>query len=428
VSDALRIVALLALVAANAFFVIGEYAVITARRGPLRARADAGSAGARTALRLMDDPVRVISTVQVGISAIGILSGSVGQPLVESLLGGSLPGWLDFALAFVIVTYLALVFGELAPKALTLDRAESLAIQVARPIAVLAAVLRPVVWVLQGSARLLLRPLGVREVTVGDSIRSPQELRDLIDEAEATGLIPAAQEELLHNVFEFSDREAADAMVPAPEVIWLDADLGVGAAIDRILTARHTRYPVGRGTLDLPVGLAYTPEIAAAARRDPKQPVGSLAHDALIVPENKDLGALLRELRERNQQLALVADEYGHTVGIVSLEDIVEEIIGEIEGEFDLPDDRLEWQGDDTVVVAGSMTVDDFNEALGTRLPVGDERTMAGLLFAGLGHRPQVGESLEVGPARLAVAELDGLRIKRVAVTLPIGRPGASAD
>ncbi|HVW46669.1 MAG TPA: hemolysin family protein [Solirubrobacterales bacterium] len=424
-SDLLRLLALLALVGANAFFVIGEYAVITARRGVLRERAAAGSAGAKTALTLMDDPVRVISTVQIGITAIGILSGSVGQPVVESILGDALPGWADFAIAFAIVTYLALVVGELAPKALTLARAESLAIRVAPPIALLARILRPVVAVLQGSARLLVRPFGVETVTVGDSIRSPQELREMIDEAEETGLIPRAQEELLHKVFEFSDKEAADAMVPAADVAWLDADLDVGAAIDRILTVRHARYPVGDGSLDRPLGLAYAIEIASAARADRTSRIRDLVHEALIVPENKDLGALLRELRERNQQLALVADEYGHTVGIVSLEDILEEIVGEIEGEFDLPDDRIEWRGDHTAVVAGSMTIDDFNETTGTHLPVGEERTIAGLVFSTLGHSPRVDDVVTVDSVRMTVESLDGLRIERVALELPDDRQPA---
>src|SRR5215218_8826860 len=157
-SDFLRVLALLGLIAGNAFFVIGEYAVVTARRAGLRRRAEAGSAGARTALRLMDDPVRVISTVQVGITAIGILTGALAEPLVRGLLGDAIPSWLTFVLAFAVVTYLSVVFGELVPKALTLDRAETLAVLVARPIELISIAVRPVVWVLERSASLVLRP------------------------------------------------------------------------------------------------------------------------------------------------------------------------------------------------------------------------------------------------------------------------------
>jgi putative hemolysin len=180
-SDLLRVLALFALVAGNAFFVIGEYSVVTARRSRLLARADGGSRGARAALRLMDDPVGVISAVQVGITAIGILTGAVGEPLVRDLLGDAIPGWLGFLIAFAIVTYLSVVLGELAPKALTLDRAEALAVAVARPIIAIARVLHPAVWVLQRSAEIVLRPFGVREVVVADTIRSAEELRAFVD-------------------------------------------------------------------------------------------------------------------------------------------------------------------------------------------------------------------------------------------------------
>src|SRR5262245_13037785 len=172
--DAWRVVALLALVAGNAFFVIGEYSIVTARRSALARRS---SRGAATALKLMEDPVRVISTVQVGITAIGILTGAVGEPLVRDLLGDGIPTWLGFLIAFAVVTYLSVVLGELVPKALTLDRAETLAALVSRPVALLARILRPAVWVLQGSAELLLRPFGVHDVMAGETIRTPEELR-----------------------------------------------------------------------------------------------------------------------------------------------------------------------------------------------------------------------------------------------------------
>src|SRR3954451_3604032 len=166
VDDLLRILALLALIAGNAFFVIGEYSIVTARRGALRAR---GGKGAESALRLMEDPVRVISTVQVGITAIGILTGAVGEPLVRDLLGDWLPHWAGFLVAFSIITYLSAVFGELVPKALTIERAEPLASLVSRPIELLSKLLRPVVWLLEESAALLLRPFGITEVTAGAS-------------------------------------------------------------------------------------------------------------------------------------------------------------------------------------------------------------------------------------------------------------------
>src|ERR1700750_2822876 len=251
----LHILALLALIGGSAFFVMCEYCIVTARRVALQARAEAGSRGAQAALRLLDDPVRVMSTVQVGISALGILIGAVGEPLVRTLIGSALPPWLDFAIAFIVVTYLAVVLGELVPKALTLAKAESIAVLLARPIEFMASVLRPVAWVLEASAAVLLRPFGVREVMAGGGVRSPEELRAGVDEAEEGGVIPRGQEELLHNVFELSDLDARDVMVPAPDVEWLEAGLTAEEALDKVIEVPHQRYPVGDGALDRLVGI-----------------------------------------------------------------------------------------------------------------------------------------------------------------------------
>jgi len=423
--EALRVLAVLALVAGNAFFVIGEYAVITARRGVLAPRAEAGSAGARAALRLMDDPVRVISTVQVGITADGILLGALGEPVVRELLGEDLPEWISFVLGFAVVTYLSVVLGELVPKALTLDRAEALAALVARPIELLSVGLRPVVWLLERSASLLLRPFGIEEVIAGDAIRTSAELRALIDEAEGSGVIPRAQEELLHNVFDFVDREVRDIMVPALDVDWLDAGLAADDALGRALEAPHERYPVGDGSLDHLDGVVHVHDLLAGARRDPFAKVRDLARPVFGVPETKDVGALLRELRERREQLAVVLDEYGVVAGIVTLEDILEELVGEIGDEFDLPDSRLIWIDERTVSAAGSMTIDDFNEAVGTCLPQNEARTLAGLVLNALGHRPDPGETFALDGVEIAVERVDGLRITGLRISLEARPPSA---
>jgi putative hemolysin len=417
-ADFLRVCVVFGLVAANAFFVVGEYAVVTARRSALLGRAEAGGTGARAALRLMDDPVRVISTVQVGITAVGILTGAVAEPLVRHLLGDTLPGWAALVLAFGIVTYLSVVLGELVPKALTLQRSEAVAVLVARPIELISVALRPAVWVLERSASALLRPFGIREVVAGESVRSAEEQRALVDEAESAGVIPRAQEELLHNVFEFAGREARDVMVPAPDVAWLDAALTPDAALDQVLEAPHERYPVGEGSLDRQRGIVHLRDLLRAARGGSGQTVGELARPTVAVPETKDIGALLRELRERRQQLAVVLDEYGATAGIVSIEDILEELVGEIDSEYALPDATLDWLDEHTVIASGSLTIDDANEELGLQLPLRGPRTLAGLTFDALGRRPQPGDRVEVDGVGLHVDAMDGLRITKLRITL----------
>jgi putative hemolysin len=232
-------------------------------------------------------------------------------------------------------------------------------------------------------------------------------------------VIARAQEELLHNVFDFAGREAADVMVPGPDVLWLDAELSLEAALDRVAECPFSRYPVGRGSLDHLAGVVHVRDLVAAARSEPASPLGAIAVPTPVVPETKDLGALLRELREGRRHLAVVADEYGGAAGIVTLEDILEEIVGEIEDEFDLPDDTLERVDDSTVRVSGSMTIDDFNELLGTEFPQSDARTLAGLVFNALGRQPREGDEVVVDRAHLAVEQLDGPRITRLSVRLP---------
>ena len=432
-SDLLRVLAVFALVAANAFLVTAEFAVVAARRARLAPRAERGSRGAQAALRLMDDPMGVISSTQVGITAIGILTGAVGQPLVLELLGDDLPDSLAFLIAFSVVTYLSAVFGELVPKALALDRAETLLVDVAIPIEFMTKALRPIVWVLETSAELALRPFGVREVVAGETVRDAEELRAIVDEAEGAGVIPLAQEEMLHNVFDFVDQEAADVMVPAPDVAWLDGGLTPEQALDRVAEAPYSRYPVAEGSLDRLAGVIHARELVAAARVAPTAPIRESARPTLVVPEGKDLGALLRELREARQHLAIVVDEYGGTAGIVTLEDILEELVGEIEDEFDLPDDTIERVDERTVRVAGSMTIDDFNEALGTDLDTGSARTLAGLVFEALGRRPREGDEVRVGDVLLQVEQLDGHRITRLLVRVegdrsqPVARGSSSS-
>jgi magnesium and cobalt exporter, CNNM family len=366
----------------------------------------------------VDEPVRVISTVQVGITAIGILTGAVGEPVVRDLLGDGVPTWVAFLIAFAAVTYLSVVFGELVPKALTLDRAETLAALVAPPIELISRALRPVVWLLERSAEIVLRPFGVREVVAGEGVRSADELRALVDEAEGSGVIERAQEELLHNVFDFATQEAADVMIPAPDVAWLDAELTPAAALEQVAGQPFSRYPVGAGALDRIVGVLHVRDLVRGERSEPRATTGQLAQPATVVPETKDLGALLRELRQQRRHMAIVADEYGGIAGVVTLEDILEEIVGEIEDEYDLPDDTLERVDDSSYRIAGSMTIDDFNESAGTALHSDDARTMAGLVFNALGRRPREGDEVTVEAIRLAVEQVDGPRITKLLVTV----------
>jgi putative hemolysin len=210
-------------------------------------------------------------------------------------------------------------------------------------------------------------------------------------------------------------------MVPALDVAWLDAELAPRAALDEVAERPYSRYPVAAGSLDRVVGVLHVRDLVIAARLQPAATTGTLAQPAAVIPETKDLGALLRDLRQERRHMAVVADEYGGTAGIVTLEDILEEIVGEIEDEYDLPDDTLERIDDRTLRVAGSMTIDDFNETVGTKLPTDGARTLAGLVFNTLGRRPGAGDEVSVDAVRLAVEQVDGPRITKLRVTTPEG-------
>ncbi len=422
-SDLGRIVAVLLLVLANGFFVIAEYALVTSRRSVMNDRAAAGSRGAAAALRLMDEPVRFIGTVQVAITALGILLGAVGEPLLRHYFDPLVAATVSFVLAFAIIAYLSVVLGELVPKAIALQRAEPVAAAVARPVELFGKLTWPAVWILQGSANAILGVIGLSGARAGETVRSQEELRGIVAEAEDAGIIAEAEEEMLYRVFDFADKEAREVMVPLPEVVAIEAALTAAAAVPLAVEAPFTRYPVYRGTLDTVVGILHIRDLFSAVHGEPGggTPVAELVREAVVVPETKDLGPLLRELRATNQHLAVVVDEYGRTVGIVTLKTLLEEIVGEIEDEFQLPDASVLRIDDRTVQVAGTYPVDDFNEAFGTALPTDDFHTIAGLVFHGLGRAGQAGDETEISGLEFAVLAVDGARIDRLEVRFPDG-------
>jgi putative hemolysin len=418
--------AVLGLVACNAFFVFGEYSIVTARRTRLLAEAEEGSRSAAAVLRLMDDPVRVMSTVQVGITAIGILIGAIGEPLTGSLLGEGIPNWVGFLVVFALMTYLSVVLGELVPKALTLQHAESLAKLIARPIELIGTLWRPIVWLLQGSARLVLRPFGVREVVVSDTVSSAEELRVVVDGAEEAGAILQAQEELFYKVLEFAGRQAQDVMIPATEVVWLDAGRPVSEAVDRVLETPHRHLPAGVGSLDRLIGAVHAHEILKAAAAGSTATVGELTERIPIVPETKDLGALLREMREQRCQIVAVVSEYGTTMGILAMEDILEELVGDIRDDYELLDRAIDWIDARTLTASGWIALEAFNETTDADLPVDGPRTLGGLVLKSLGRRPRVGDTVQAAGTELTVEEMDGARVARLRVSLP-ERPDPAA-
>ena len=416
-SDVWRALLVIALVLGNAIFVAAEYALVTARRTRLEERAESGRRSARTALRLMDEPVRFISTVQVGITVLSIALGVVGEPLVSQYFD-FLPRGVAFVISFSILTYLSVVVGELVPKAVALQKAEILAIVLAVPIDVLSRAFAPVVWVLQHSSNAVLRVLRVKPAPAGMMAFTREDIRQSVAAAEDVGEIQTAEEEMLYKVFDFAEKEAADVMVPRPDVFGLSVDLPPEEALRLVLDHPYTRYPVYRESLDDIVGILHIRALVAALndQRLASVRLEELLLPAYVVPETKDLGALLAEFRNKNQHLAIVVDEYGATEGIVTLEDILEEIVGDIEDEFDLPNESVERVSETTIRIDGSFTIDDFNEQFGTALDTDDFHTVAGLVFGHLGRAAEQGDEVVDDGLRFRVLETSGSRIQRLEV------------
>jgi putative hemolysin len=421
-SVALRLLIIVLLVLANAIFVAAEYALITARRSRLEERAERGQRRARTALRLMDEPVRFISTVQVGITVSAILLGAIGEPLLSGFLEPPISTTVAFLIAFAILTYLSVVLGELVPKAVALQRAEMIAITLAVPLDWLAKITHPVVWVLDKSGNSVLRVLRVKPAPAGMIAYTREDIRHSVAAAEDVGEFGQAEEEMLYKVFDFASKEVAEVMVPRPDVVAISADMPPEEALATVVDSPYTRYPVYRNSFDEIVGILHVRDLFAAMHDlgIANVRLESIARPAYVVPETKDLEALLADFRREKQHMAIVVDEYGSVDGIVTLEDVLEEIVGEIEDEFDLPDTSVERIDDKRVRIDGSYTIDDFNELFGTGLEQDGYHTMAGLVFGTLGRAPEVEDSVVVDGVRLTVLEIEGSRIVKLEAELGV--------
>ena len=417
-TDFLRLAAIPLLVLGNAVFVAAEYALVTARRSRLEEQARRGRRGARTALDLMDHPVRFISTVQVAITVFGILLGALGEPIVSSLFDEALPRGVSFLIAFLVLTYVGVVLGELVPKAVALENADRLAAVLAVPVSWLSRALHPLVWVLDSSAGLVARLLRVPPARAGITSHTEEDIRFIVGEAEDMGAIETVEEEMVYKVFDFADKEAHEVMVPRPQVVALSADLPTQEALGALVGSPFTRYPVYRDSLDDVLGILHVRDLFRALYDHGIENVEmeELIRPAYVVPETKDLGALLAEFRTQNQHMAIVVDEYGGVAGIVTLEDLLEEIVGEIEDEYDLPDESVERLDERRIRIAGTFPIDDFNEQFGQEIPQEDFHTVAGFVFGELGRAPGEGDEILWNGLRFDVVETDGTRIGKLEV------------
>jgi len=414
------------LILLNAFFVAAEYGLVTARRTRIVELHHQGNRGARGVLRITSDPGRFIAAMQLGVTLTSLGIGALGESALRSAFDPWMSAIVAILLAYLILSFFHVVFGELVPKGAALSHAEGTALWVAGPVRAFITVFNPFIWVLRTSTDGVLRLLGVDPRRTERDVLSEAELRMLVSRSTQEGEIEAEEQQMIDKVFVFGDKDAADVMVPRPDVVALSVSLPPQDALEAVLDSPYTRYPVYRDTLDDIVGVLHVRDLFSAVvaqeRGLGEATLESLLRPAYIVPETKDLASLLQDFRRQSNHFAVVVDEYGAMVGICTLEDLLEEIVGEIEDEFDVPEEQIEQVDDDTYRIDGMFPIDEFNERFGTDLPDEDFHTLGGFVFGQLGRAPEPGDDVAYDGLRFDVLVVEGNRIERVAVTF-VERP-----
>ncbi len=416
----LELLAVAVLILLNGYFVAAEYGLVTVRRTRMLELAEREqNRRAREVLTITQNPPRFIAAMQLGVTLTSLAIGALGEQALAGVFDPVVATLLAVIIAYLILTFLHVVIGELVPKAIALKYSERTALAVSTPVRAFFVVFGPLIWLLRRSTVGVLRVFGLSEPGAEGAVHTEAELKMLVSESTERGEIEAGEQEMLYKVFDFADKEVADVMVPRPEVVALSVELPPEQALQAVLDSPYTRYPVYRGSLDEIVGVLHVRDLIEAMHERGLASVRleDLVRPAYMVPETKDLAALLTEFRKTNQHMAIVINEYGAMEGICTLEDVLEEIVGEIEDEFDLPDETVERIDDDTIRIDGTFPIDDFNEQFETELPQEDYHTVAGFVFGQLGRAAERGDVVEFNGVRFHVDEVEGSRIQRLTVT-----------
>jgi CBS domain containing-hemolysin-like protein len=441
-SIGLRLSVVLILVALNGFFVAAEFALVGSRRTRLDQLAMDGNAAAALSRRMQNDLDRYIAAAQLGITLASLALGWLGESTIAELVEppieavfGTLLSSLEFAhdsalvvshavgvaVSFFIITTLHIVLGEQAPKVFAIRAPERTALFIARPLALFNTLFGLVIRFLDWATNMVLRMFGISDAGSHTKVHTAEELRLLVEESGEAGVFDDEEQEMLMNVFAFADRPAYQAMLPRTEVATIGHEATVREFLDRFAQTGHSRFPVvGSGGVDDIRGIISAKDLLVALHDgsvDFEQPIESLIRPAFFTPESKRIGDLLQELRAKHLRMAILIDEYGGMAGVVTMEDLVEEIVGELDDELEHDQRELRTIDDRTTVVEGQIRVEDINEELDLNIPEGDYETLAGFILEQLGRLPSPGDSLNFHGLRLKVLDMQGPRITRIEIT-----------
>ncbi|HEY3927916.1 MAG TPA: hemolysin family protein [Candidatus Koribacter sp.] len=438
----LRLIAVAFLVALNAFFVSAEFALVSVRETRLLQLIDANRTGARTVQRLHNRLDEVLAAVQLGVTVASLALGWIGELALAVLFqphfaklphGAYFAHGLAAAISFTIITFFHVTLGEVVPKTIALQRAEQVALAVAAPMEVFITVASPILAVMRSAARFVLRLFGTRELREG-GVHSPEELKLMVTASRKFGLVPALQEEMINRAIDLENISVREIMVPRPDIFSLPGDLTLDEAVQRVVDEQHSRIPVydvAQGPEHI-IGVLYAKDLMRwmryrLARLSANRPakiasnlkVQHIMREVLVVPETKPLTDLLEEFKQRKRHLAVVVDEFGSTAGVVTVEDVLEELVGEIEDEYDVPEQSPLTVGGATMVLDGGINIRDLESQYQIRLPRDEGfETLGGFVMARLQRLPHEGDSVEYNNHRYTVIEMEGRRIDTIKVDL----------
>jgi CBS domain containing-hemolysin-like protein len=417
-------------VIANGFFVAAEFALVKVRPTQLAEAAAKGSSRARMARHLAKHLDTYLSACQLGVTLASLALGWIGEPafagILMPLFAKLTPNsavWahsVAVSIAFVIISVLHIVLGELVPKSLAIQKPVLTSLWIAHALHYFYLVMYPAIWVLNGVARAALRLIGIKRTGEFESAHSPEELRLILANSEKAGILSEENREIIEGVFEFSRRTARQIMVPRTDVAVLSTLKTIEENLEIIRTTRHTRYPLCDGTLDQTVGLIHVKDLMLAQLRGPGRTLQELKRDVLFVPENSTVERLLSQFIEQRTHMAIILDEYGGASGIVSLENITEELFGQIQDEFDRERPEIEPLGNGRYRVRGDYLIEDLADRLKVDIGEPDEETVGGYVQARIGREVAPGDRATLGDLQIVVLDAERFRVRWVMVQSPM--------
>lgn len=412
-------------VLANGFFVAAEFAIVKVRTTQLTELADEGSVRARMAKRLTRHLDAYLSATQLGITLASLALGWIGEPAFHHLIHPLFVKYgaeeyaksVSASVAFVVISILHIVFGELAPKSIAIQKPVGTSLWVAHLLHAFYVVTYPAIWLLNGVSRAILKAIGIEPAGEHEVAHSTEELRLILASSEKAGILSEENREIIEGVFQFSKRTARQIMVPRTDVAFLSTTRTIEENLEVIRKTRHTRYPLCDNSLDHTIGLIHVKDLLLAQLRGPARRLEDLKREILFIPENSTVEQLLSQFIEHKTHMAVVLDEYGGASGIVSLENITEELFGQIQDEFDRERPEIEPLGSGRYRVRGDYLIEDLADRLKIGLGEPDEETVGGYVAAKLGREVSPGDKVELGDLSISVLEAERFRVRWVLVT-----------